>query len=87
MPFLDVRDFDDFTHLLQLYQAAHPDYQAQNEAMRESAARADVYFLSRAMVQDLAAWGLTRQLVTPADAQHMVAVMEFLHAVRLETQA
>ena len=85
MPYLNLGDKEDFTHLIQLYQAAHPDYRAKNEALRDAAGLEEgEYWISLAMAQDLAAWAMARHLITRASAQHLVETMTQLHAAGLK---
>ena len=53
MPYLDVCDEEDFAHLMQLYQAAHPHCQVKHAARREDTCLEGDYFLSVETAHDL----------------------------------
>ncbi len=76
MPYLDLNDHDNFVHLMQLYQAAHPALQAINATCREETGLADTYFSSPEDLLDMAAWGRKRHLITKASARRLAEVAE-----------
>jgi len=79
MPYLNLENHDEMAHLIQLYQAAHPAYQATNDTLRITTGRPETYFMSREMAQDLAAWGRKRHLITKASAERLHETAERLH--------
>jgi hypothetical protein len=73
---LDITDFEQLTHLLQLFFAAHPRYQSDNAHLRMQTGLLDAQFVSLPMSRDLAAWARQRHLITRAAAARLVNVME-----------
>jgi hypothetical protein len=80
MPYLDLSEYDNYAHLIQLFLAAHPRYRQDNHDMREHLAMPGTYFCTLEMARDLAAWGSGRRLITRTDAARLVEVVEWLLA-------
>ena len=74
MPYLDLTDHENYVHLLQLFQAAHPGYRQDNATIRAKYDMPDQYFLSLEMTKELAAWGRKRHLITRKDADRLVEI-------------
>jgi len=71
MPYLDMQDREQWLHLVQLFLAAHPQYQALNAAIRDQEGQPDQYFLSADMIYALARWARGRHLLTRKDAARL----------------
>ena len=54
MSYLDPSDYDDLQHLIQLFLAAHPQYQPMQATLRAQTDLSDQYFLSEAMGAEMA---------------------------------
>src|SRR4029450_2958490 len=80
MPYLDLSEYDNYAHLIQLFLAAHPRYRQDNHDMREHSVMPGWYFSTLAMARELAAWGRQRRLITRTDAARLVEVAEWLLA-------
>jgi hypothetical protein len=74
MPYLNLKDYDQYVHLVQLFLAAHPEHQKPTQAGRQQTGLTDQYFLSLEMIQAMAVWGKERHLITRKAAARMVEV-------------
>jgi hypothetical protein len=73
MPYLDLANEEDLTHLLQLYAAATPTYRAKMAEMRDVSGLDQQYFLNAQSAADLCAWARQRNLVRGKQAAVFVA--------------
>jgi hypothetical protein len=78
MPYLDMRDPDNFTHLVQLFYAAHPQYRRDHEALRVQAEDPGGYWLSAPIMQAMARWARERHLITRQTAARLVDAAQVL---------
>ena len=72
MPYFDLADYDQYTHLVQLFLAAHPARREVNEAIRAQEGKPAEYFFSSDMMREIAAWAQGRHLITRKDAARLV---------------
>jgi hypothetical protein len=72
MAYLDITDPDNFVHLVQLFYAAHPRYQQDNERMRVHMGMPDEYFISLPFARDMATWARQRHFITRAAATRLL---------------
>jgi hypothetical protein len=80
MPYLDITQPDEFTHIIQLFLAAHPDIHDTHEKIRAQLGDSQAYMVSKKMLHAMAAWGRERQLITRQAAQHMRTVADAMQA-------
>jgi hypothetical protein len=72
MPYLDITDYDQYVHMLQLFLHAHPQYRQINEAIREQRALPGEHFLSHEGMQALASWARERHLISRKTAARLI---------------
>ena len=72
MPHLDIDEFENYVHLVQLFMSAHPKYRQQNEQVRAHTGMPDEYFLSMSMTREMAQWARKKHLVTRAQAEALM---------------
>jgi hypothetical protein len=75
---MDISEEDTFVHLIQLFLAAHPQYQADNEGIRQQEGLPQGYFVSVPMAQELARWARDKHLITRKAADRLVTCAEGL---------
>jgi hypothetical protein len=74
MPYLDLADYDQYAHLVQLFLAAHPAHREMNDQVRVQEGRPAEYFLTSDMLREMAAWALGRHLITRKAAARLAEV-------------
>ena len=81
MPYLDLADYDQYVHLVQLFLAAHPAHRETNDAIRVQEGRPAEYFFSSDMMREMAAWARGRHLITRKDAARLAEVRRGIFAI------
>ena len=76
MPYLDMADLENFVHLVQLFYAAHPHYQQENEKVRTHAGLPGEYFVSLPLARELAVWARERRFITRKDTARLLAFVD-----------
>ena len=72
MPYMDLEDHEAFQHLIQLFLAAHPQWQGITRALRAQTDLAHEYFVSEAMAEALVPLAIGRHLITPKTGQRLL---------------
>jgi hypothetical protein len=75
MPYLNLDDYEQYVHLIQLFYAAHPRLRVDQEALRaQTGVAADTYFVAPADAPQLMRWARERHFVTRKTAERYLDV-------------
>jgi hypothetical protein len=75
MPYLNIKDLEDFESLIQLYLHAHPKYGAMQAQIRAETGDPHGQHLSQPMLAEMIAWAREKRHITRKDARALRQTM------------